>query len=368
MSGTDLTTSISFEVLCCPKCGLELDASITVCPKDGTPVSTMPEIGELFEDKYEFLERRAAGGMGVVYKAKQRALNRVVAIKLLQSGNPSATSVRRFQQEAKALAALDHPNLVRVLELGVTSYGQLYTVMEYVDGKGLDEVLKESRPSLKKTLNIFMQVCDALAYVHEFGIFHRDLKPSNIMLVDPFDECPKVKIVDFGIAKVLDSERTNTLTQTGEMFGSPLYMSPEQAKGGKIDHRTDLYSLGCVLYEVLTGVPPFSGTSIVEIIFQHVGEKHKSLATVSPGQKYPNALETIVTKLLEKDQADRYQSAAAVRDDLNRFGLSEQRLVSHQCAWHRADCAEQQVDAGSNDRMWVGGLGSVHFLGVRFLF
>jgi tRNA A-37 threonylcarbamoyl transferase component Bud32 len=322
------STPLKTTTVPCPKCGLELDAGVPVCPNDGTTVLVTPDVGELFENKYEFLERRAAGGMGVVFKANQKALNRIVAIKVLNSQNLTETSVRRFQQEATALAKLENPNLVKVFELGVTDYGQIYSVMEFVDGKGLDEVLKERGiPSLTKILNIFIQVCEALEYVHNYGIYHRDLKPSNIMLINPYDENPKVKLVDFGIAKVLDQSEGHSLTKTGDLFGSPLYMSPEQAKGGLIDRRSDLYSLGCVMYEVLTSEPPFTGNSIIEVLMKHAGERHKPLNVVAPNHKYPNALETMLSTLLAKDPTDRYQSAEAVRAELKA-------LSSQQKSWY----------------------------------
>ena len=350
----------------CPKCGLELDAGVPVCPNDGTKVLITPGVGELFENKYEFLERRAAGGMGVVFKANQKALNRIVAIKVLNSQNLTETSVRRFQQEATALAKLENPNLVKVLELGVTDYGQIYSVMEFVDGKGLDEVLKERGiPSLTKVLNIFIQVCDALEYVHNYGIYHRDLKPSNIMLINPYDENPKVKLVDFGIAKVLDQSEGHSLTKTGDLFGSPLYMSPEQAKGGLIDRRSDLYSLGCVMYEVLTSEPPFTGNSIIEVLMKHAGERHKPLNVVAPNHKYPNALETMLSTLLAKDPTDRYQSAEAVRAELKA-------LSSQQKSWYNISLpgveSNNQINRMGNFAIIFGAFSVIAIAGCLIFF
>jgi serine/threonine protein kinase len=314
----DSPFDITLDIIRCPKCGLRLDAGVPICPNDGTRVLVTPEVGQLFQNKYMFVDRLAAGGMGVVYKAKQPELERFVAVKMLLLANATPTSIRRFQIEAQALANLDHPNLVRVYEMGVTDYGQPYTVMEFVDGKGLDEVIAERGGlSIDKALHIFLQVLDGLAYVHDYGILHRDLKPSNIMLVNPYDEQPKVKLVDFGIAKVMDSTSMKTLTQTGEVFGSPLYMSPEQAKGTVVDQRSDIYALGCVFYEALAGTPPFWGTSLVEIILKQVGESAKPLNSVMHGQKVPNSLEAIVTKMLEKDPNGRYQSVAELRKELS---------------------------------------------------
>ncbi len=239
----------------CPKCDLQLDSSMPICPNDGTRLSDDIESGQLFNGRYQVIERLAAGGMGVVYKAREIMLNRVVAIKMLQMNNATEVSVRRFQQEAQALAGLNHPNLVKVFALGVTDFGQPFMVMEFLDGIGLDALVRDNgRLPVERALSIFDQVCCGLEYVHDFGILHRDLKPSNIMLSGAEQ---KVKLVDFGIAKIMDKTATKALTQTGEVFGSPLYMSPEQARGMPTDARSDIYSLGCVMYELLSGVPPF---------------------------------------------------------------------------------------------------------------
>jgi len=320
---------ITLNLIRCPKCGLQLDAGVPICPNDGTKVLSTPEVGECFQNKYVFVDRLAAGGMGVVFKAKQVELERVVAIKMLQTANSTPTSIRRFQIEAQALAKLDHPNLVRVFEMGVTDYGQPFTVMEFVDGMGLDELIADrGHLSMAKAMNVFLQVCDGLAYVHDYGILHRDLKPSNIMLVNPYDENPKVKLVDFGIAKIMDNTSMKTLTQTGEVFGSPLYMSPEQAKGTVVDQRADIYSLGCVFYEALSGVPPFWGTSVVEVILKQVGENAKPLNSVVHGNKFPNSLEAIVGRMLEKDPNNRYQSVDQLQKELAALA-SEHRNWYH---------------------------------------
>jgi serine/threonine protein kinase len=302
----------------CPKCGLELGEGLLVCPNDGTELMTMPDVGQVFAGKYQFIDRIAAGGMGVIFKAKQLGLNRTVALKVPKINAVDVNALRRFQQEAQALARLDHPNLVKVFELGASEYGVPYTAMEFVDGKGLDTLIKErGHLSLKQAINIFRQICDGLQYVHEQGILHRDLKPSNIMLINAHDENPTVKLVDFGIAKFVDS--TDNLTQTGEVFGSPNYMSPEQLRTLPVDERSDIYSLGAVMYESLTGIKVFSGQSMVELIIKHLREQPRPLNSVMRGTKYPNALETIVHKCLEKEPAMRYQSIAELSADLKDF-------------------------------------------------
>ena len=289
----------------------------------------MPEVGQIFDGKYRCVECIGAGGMGVVFKAEQLGLNRVVAIKMPKMSGANANSLRRFQQEAQALAKLDHRNLVKVYELGASTYGQPYTTMEFIEGKGLDSLIKEQgRLGLNQAINIFRQICDGLQYVHAQGILHRDLKPSNIMLINPQDENPTVKLVDFGIAKFIDGATEHNLTQTGEVFGSPLYMSPEQAKSLAVDERSDIYSLGCVMYESLTGIKLFSGQTIVELVMKHLREKPRPLNSVVRGVKYPNALEAIVHRTLEKEPAQRYQSIEEVAADLKTFA-EENRAWYH---------------------------------------
>jgi len=328
----------------CSSCGQEFEPGADFCPSHGPNVVVTPKIGELFEGRFEFVERIAAGGMGVVFKARQQELNRIVAIKILHTANASVTSVRRFQQEAQTLANLHHPNLVSVYELGVSRQGQPYSVMEFVDGCGLDHLIADKgHLHLAQAINIFLQVCEGLEYVHAHEILHRDMKPSNIMLMNPIDENPRVKLVDFGIAKVADNTLSKSLTQTGEVFGSPLYMSPEQAKGLTADERSDIYSLGCVIYEALSGVPPVNGQSVLEIIMKVVSAVPKPLNAVTRGVKYPNALEEIVRKLLEKEPVDRYQNITEVKEALNRF-RTEHRL------WYHANIPAVQF---KRDRLWM---------------
>ncbi|HEY9719594.1 MAG TPA: serine/threonine-protein kinase [Trichormus sp.] len=320
MQGKESFAEPKFAEIRCPKCGLELDPGMTICPNDGSEVASLPGLGSIFQHKYQFVSRLGAGGMGVIFKAKQQGLDRFVAVKMLQTARATDVSVLRFQQEAQALARLDHANLVKVHELGATEQGVPFMVMEYIEGKGLDAILSErSQLTLQQFFDIFLQVCDGLQYVHDAGILHRDLKPSNIMICNYPESNPRVKLVDFGIAKFVDNNDAKQLTQTGEVVGSPLYMCPEQAKGTGSDERSDIYSLGCVMYEALSGIVPFSGGSVVEVIMKQFSEKQRPLNSVVRGSKYPNAVEALIDKMLEKDPRDRFQSVSELRDALQKL-------------------------------------------------
>ncbi len=266
--------------------------------------------------KYKVIRSLGQGGAGNVLLVEQLFLNTRYALKTLLPTD-SATSLRRFQNEAKAASLLDHPNLVKLHDFGLLEDGQSYLVMEFVEGKTLHERIKANgRLEIEEALEIIIQVCMAIEYAHESGIIHRDIKPGNIILAAGEDG-PVVKILDFGIAKLLqDQGEPQAITQTGEIFGSPVYMSPEQCVGQKVDHRTDIYSLGCVLYETLTGNPPHLGQSAPSTMMLHQTKKPMRLSERSPDRKFPDALEKIVDKMLQKDPADRYQNLGSVARDL----------------------------------------------------
>jgi serine/threonine-protein kinase len=242
-------------------------------------------VGEVFADRNEIISPIAAGGMSVVYKARHTLRKNLVAVKmLLPHMLLSSTNLKRFQQAAQAASALSHPNLITVHDLGLTPYGMPYLVMEYIEGCGLSDLIKrEGRISPARCLDILIDACDASSVAHEKGIIHRDLKPSNIMIAVSGDGTEQVKIVDFGIAKLLPTggEEAQRLTQTGELFGSPLYMSPEQCLSRPLDARSDVYLLGCVMYEALTGSPPLAGGSIMETMYKHMHEVPPGLAMPS---------------------------------------------------------------------------------------
>lgn len=273
--------------------------------------------------KYTFLAVIGEGGMSVVYKARHPDLNKILAVKMLHShllGGEEAAG--RFWQEARAASALSHKNVITVHDYGATPEGQQFMVMDYLAGTDLSKTIKANGPlPLEQALDVFIQICDGLQHAHNKGVVHRDLKPSNIVLTIDDDGRIVPKLVDFGIAKVLvdSDEQSHAYTKTGELLGSPPYMSPEQCKGSKLDARSDLYSLGCLMYEALTGQPPFSGSNFMETIFKHVNDPPPSLKSANANIAYPAKLESILQKCLAKPRVDRYQTAAELRTDLQKL-------------------------------------------------
>jgi WD40 repeat protein/predicted Ser/Thr protein kinase len=310
----------------CPECKTTLlwGAARGLCPKclgklafaPGT--ETEPPGGRLHRlGDYELMEEIARGGMGVVYKARQLSLNRIVAVKVVLHGPFSSPEfVTRFHTEAAALASLRHPNIVAVYEAGVHE-GDHYLAMEYIEGQNLAEVVRERPLPARQAAECLRTIAEAVHYAHESGILHRDLKPSNVLL-DPFGQ---PRVTDFGLAKLLDSDAE--LTTTGQVLGSPSHISPEQAtgKGGDAGPLGDVYSLGAILYQLLTGRPPFQGETIHEILLQV-----QQVEPVPPRRLNPSVpldLQTICLKCLAKEPARRYQSARGLAEDLRRFLASE---------------------------------------------
>jgi len=289
------------------------------CPQDGTEIAPAV-LGVALANTYEFIEAVGSGGMSVIYKARHRALNRFVAIKMLHGHMLTDNVIMRFQQEAKASSLLVHPNTVAVHDFGITESGQPYMVMDFIEGETLANVIqRQGALPVEDCIKIISQVCDAVEHAHENGILHRDLKPSNIMLIKMEGTPGIVKIVDFGIAKIMDASGSSgqNLTRTGELFGSPLYMSPEQCAGAKeLDRRSDIYSLGCVMYECLTGTVPHRGETLVGTIVKHMNEQPIPISEMQPDTKVPSALEDIVDKALEKNPDKRFQTMEELKKAL----------------------------------------------------
>ena len=305
----------------CPTCSLHVSDDMRICPNDGTSLSLafVPKIVSNLAGQYEFLGKIGEGGMGVIYKARHIALNQMVAIKMMHVNRLDEGKVLRFQQEAKAVSALDHPSIVRVRDFGISESGQPHMVLDFIDGVTLEQFIKTHGPlSLRDAKDMAVQICDAIGHAHSRNVLHRDLKPSNIMLVYRENDCPLVKIVDFGIAKVTDPDREQgmSLTRTGEVFGSPFYMSPEQTAGKELDKRSDIYSVGCVLFEALTGTPPFVGQNAIETLIKHTSEAPPTLQEASLGRDFPVELQAVVSKVLAKDPAARYQDMSSLKTAL----------------------------------------------------
>jgi serine/threonine protein kinase len=265
-------------------------------------------IGKTLGNRYTILEEISGGGMAVVYKARCNVLNRIVAIKVLKSEFAGDEDfVRRFRREAQAAASLSHPNIVGIYDVGQED-GLYFIVMEYVEGNTLKELIRKKAPMpLTEVIEMGIQICDALECAHKNKIVHRDIKAQNIMITSD----GRIKVTDFGIARATGGA---TITNTGNVFGSVQYFSPEQARSDIVDERSDLYSVGIVLYEAFTGQLPFNGQTPVAIALKQIQEKPEFLSNIIPG--FPEQLEFIVQKCLSKSADDRYQNARMLKNDL----------------------------------------------------
>lgn len=297
-------------------------------------------VGVLLKDRYYVLSVLGKGGMSLVYKAKDLTNNKIVAVKALRTqGLGDETIVKRFKQEAEVLHRLNHPRIVSVYDYGTSRIGQPYFVMDYLVGVSLSQVLrKQGALPLERFQDIFVQIAAAVAHAHKHKAIHRDLKPGNIMLVRMHDTADYVKIVDFGIAKL--AEDASKLTRLGEVWGSPIYMSPEQGMGTKIDTRTDIYSLGIVMYEALTGEVPFLGKNYVETMTKQMTEAPAPFSEIAPGINIPASLEMIVFKALQKSPDDRFQTMTELKTELEK-ALTPQDL-------HVSTNQELSNEAGSS--------------------
>jgi serine/threonine protein kinase len=304
----------------CPKCQKKFETLWAKCPDDGAELETDKTeqmIGQIFADQYEILSVLGAGGMSVVYRAKHRLMDRIVAIKLLHDDSDKQ-AIERFKHEAKSSSSLKHQNIISIYDFGIVG-NQAYLVMDCLEGKNLSEILeKEERLSVDRAINIFRQTCHGLEHAHKNGILHRDLKPSNLVIIKGEDGTELVKIVDFGIAKLMPNAamQQTRLTQTGDIFGSPLYMSPEQCQARPLDSRSDIYSLGCLMYEALTGVAPLRGETAYDTMTMHVSTLPAAFGTVAPELKIDKSIEAMVFRCLEKKPEDRYQTIAELLTDM----------------------------------------------------
>ncbi len=333
-------------MLHCPTCGRHYSADFEVCPEDQTPLqadSTVaaaapvdPLVGHTLDEKYLLEDRLGIGGMGTVYRARHLLIDRPVAVKVLNPRFVEDEAARtRFSREAKACGRLQHMNAVTVTDFGTSQDGYVYLVMELLEGRTLREVLAKEAPlDAARSVALMLQISAAVAAAHEAGIIHRDLKPANIFIVQRAEVPAVVKVLDFGIAKLaadsLDEDEPKTLTAVGAMIGTPRYMSPEQCDGAELTPAADVYSLGVILYEMLTGTVPFSGSSPLAIAMKHTGEIPRNLRDFVAA--IPPELEQVVLHTLEKRPQDRPGNAAEFRAELlstaARLGLEHAAVTS----------------------------------------
>ncbi len=307
----------------------------------------------IFNGRYELHRRLGRGGMAEVYLARDQMLDRPVAVKVLFPALATdAGFVERFRREAQSAANLQHPNVVSVFDWGEAN-GTYFIVMEYVEGHTLAEMLRdEGRLHPDRAAEITADIAAALGFAHRNGVVHRDVKPGNV-LVTPDGQ---VKVADFGIARAISDTSDQNLTKTGSVMGTATYFSPEQARGAPVDPRSDIYSLGCVLYEMTTGHAPFSGDSAVAIAYKHVQENPVPPRQIDPA--LPETLEAITLKCLAKNPANRYPSAQDLRSDLRRY-LDGARIMAEPVLAPPLDPGATSVMAptGYDDRTAVGGAG-----------
>ncbi|MCA1816248.1 MAG: protein kinase, partial [Acidobacteria bacterium] len=310
-------------MLSCPHCGRHYAQGITLCPEDGTVlradetvmdfVVRDPLVGQVLDEKYRLDERLGEGGMGTVYRATHLLIDRPVAVKVLHTRFVEDEAAQhRFRREARAAGRLQHPNAVAVTDFGSTPGGYVYLVMELLEGETLRDVLAQAAPlPTERAVALMSQVAAAVEAAHEGGVIHRDLKPGNIFVVRRKNLPPVIKVLDFGIAKLaaesLDDSDVKNLTQTGVMIGTPRYMSPEQCDGDALTPASDVYSLGIIFYEMLTGETPFNGATPLAVALQHSSKQPRPPRELMP--TLPPELERVVLHALAKKPAARPRDA-----------------------------------------------------------
>ncbi|UJR80590.1 serine/threonine protein kinase [Sandaracinus amylolyticus] len=299
----------------CELCGARYRGTPTTCPLDGGRLLELPDplLGRTIVGRYLVVEKIGSGGMGVVYRARDASSGGDVALKfLLPDLSAEVTNRQRFLREAKAANRIDHENIIDVMDFGETD-GHVFLVMEFLQGIALAEEVTRGPLGVARSIDIAMQCASALARAHELDVVHRDIKPENIYLVGDGTRRDFVKLLDFGLAHMKGELR---LTASGAVFGTPEYMAPEQARGAPLTGLADLYALGCVLFEMLTGTPPFKGTT-PDLILKHMREPAPLPSTRAPG--VPPELDAVVAKLLDKQPQRRHRDAYHLLEDLRRI-------------------------------------------------
>ena len=310
----------------CPKCQKSVEGRPNFCPSCGASLTFSsrqdndPLIGRTIAGDFKIEALVGEGAMGRVYKAQHLTLKKQVALKVLRSSLVSdSTVVKRFEREAQAASRLNHPNCISIFGFGQEDNGELlWMAMEFINGRDLGTIIAEDAPlATSRIVHIIAQVCDALDEAHSANVIHRDLKPANIVCFDHRRGTDFVKVLDFGIAKITDPGADyQPLTRDGIVCGTPAYMSPEQVQGFALDARSDLFSLGIILYQTCTGMLPFHAESAVEVATKIVIEEPKPSSAARPEWSYPAELEAIIAKLLQKKPDDRYANAHTVKQAL----------------------------------------------------
>ncbi len=329
----------------CPTCGTEYPLSERFCPRDGTALrSSSPNadlVGSVVHEKFHVIKKLGEGGMGAVYLAEHVKMGRKVALKVMNPGmHQDPDAIARFNREAKNASQLNHPNVCGIYDFGETPEGLIYLAMEFIEGSSLTSVIEKSGGlTAARAANIIHQAADALQVAHDYGIVHRDLKPDNIMIARARDGSDMVKVVDFGIAKASSSD-AQKVTKTGLVVGTPEYMSPEQLAGDKLDGRSDIYSLGLVAFNCLTGKLPFPSNSAQEAMIMRLTDQPKTLAEMRPEVAWPAELQAVMDRALARDANERYQSAA-------EFGRDIAKAVENMPQTLVAEAGTQVIGAGA---------------------
>ncbi len=311
----------------CPQCGEDYGAGVEFCPEDGTrlrdlAIADQEEdklIGKDIDGRFQVDSILGEGGMGKVYRGKQLSVHRDVAIKVLRKELAGdQTLVKRFFREAQVISQFSHPNIVSLVDFGQDlELDVLYLAMEFIDGVELSDLIDGHRLAPELVVELLIQACEALSEAHAKGITHRDLKPENLMLVPISGGRIQTKVVDFGIAHAL--QHSEKLTQTGSVFGTAHYMAPEQASGGEISEATDIYALGCILYELLTGEEPFQAESPMGLLMKHVEADPPVLAQYFPESEDLDELSELVVQMMKKEASARPDDVLVVRDRLEEI-------------------------------------------------
>lgn len=328
-----MATEMPRHKLLCSQCGeLYAAGEYQRCPKDDTTLNEIvlegdpdedPLVGEVLDERFEIEDILGEGAMGRVYRATQTSVDRTVAVKTLRPKfSTDEKTIKRFQREARVISDFSHPNIVRLVDFGQDlERGTLYLAMEYVDGYPVREILERGRVAPELALHLVVQLCGALAEVHSYDLVHRDLKPENLMIVPLTDGRVELKLLDFGIAHVL--RESEGLTKTGAVFGTPQYLSPEQAEATEVGPYSDVYSTGIVLFEMLAGVPPVEGETAMQIMVGHVNGRVSKLDEILGRGELSDELVWLVDQMLSKLPAERPDDILHVRDIMKTIASLE---------------------------------------------